>query len=170
MTAATGADPQAAAGPKERIGFSAWWMLAVLFLFYFIAWVDRYSLTMMVEPIKADLGLSDFRMSLILGPAFAVFYGVFGLPLGLAADRFSRRWVIFKGYAEASKVPPDWHGWLHHTFAEPPTVEPLMKRSWEKEHRPNLSGTQYAWRPTGSIARTGKRPPATGDYEAWTPE
>ena len=97
MTAATGADPQAAAGPKERIGFSAWWMLAVLFLFYFIAWVDRYSLTMMVEPIKADLGLSDFRMSLILGPAFAVFYGVFGLPLGLAADRFSRRWVIFIG-------------------------------------------------------------------------
>ena len=81
-----------------------------------------------------------------------------------------RRWVIFKGYAEASKVPPDWHGWLHHTFAEPPTVEPLMKRSWEKEHRPNLSGTQYAWRPKGSIARTGERPPATGDYEAWTPE
>ena len=81
-----------------------------------------------------------------------------------------RRWVTFKGYAEASKVPPDWHGWLHHTFAEPPTVEPLKKRSWEKEHRPNLSGTQYAWRPKGSIARTGERPPATGDYEAWTPE
>jgi len=72
-------------------------MLGVLFLFYFIAWVDRYSLTMMVEPIKADLGLSDFQMSLVLGPAFAVFYAIFGLPLGLAADRFDRRWVIYIG-------------------------------------------------------------------------
>ena len=70
-----------------------------------------------------------------------------------------RRWVIYDGYAEASKVPPDWHGWLHHTFAEPPTVEPLKRRSWEKEHRPNLSGTIHAWRPKGSIARTGERPP-----------
>ena len=33
-----------------------------------------------------------------------------------------RRWVIFTGYAEASKVSPDWHGWLHYTFDEPPTV------------------------------------------------
>lgn len=81
-----------------------------------------------------------------------------------------RRWVTYNGYAEASKVPPDWHGWLHHTFTEPPTVEPLKRRAWEKEHRPNLSGTQYAWRPQGSIARGGERPPATGDYEAWTPE
>ena len=81
-----------------------------------------------------------------------------------------RRWVTYKGYAEASKVPPDWHGWLHHTFAEPPTVAPLLRRRWEKEHLPNLSGTQYAWRPKGSIVRGGERPPATGDYEAWTPE
>ena len=85
-------------------------------------------------------------------------------------DGRRRRWVLYKGSADASKVPPDWHGWLHHTFAEPPTVEPLMRRSWEKEHRPNLSGTIHAWRPKGSIARTGERPPATGDYEAWTPE
>ena len=81
-----------------------------------------------------------------------------------------RRWVIYKGYAEPSKVPAEWHGWLHHTFAEPPTVEPLKRRAWEKDHRPDLSGTIHAWRPKGSIARTGERPPATGDYEAWTPE
>ena len=85
-------------------------------------------------------------------------------------DGHKRRWVIYDGYAEASKVPPDWHGWLHYTFDEPPTVEPLLRRAWEKEHRPNLSGTPLAWRPKGSIARTGERPPATGDYEAWTPE
>ena len=36
-----------------------------------------------------------------------------------------RRWVIYKGYADASKVTPDWHGWLRYTFDEPPTVEPF---------------------------------------------
>jgi NADH:ubiquinone oxidoreductase subunit len=81
-----------------------------------------------------------------------------------------RRYVTYNGYAEASKVPPDWHGWLHHTFEEPPTVEPLKRQAWEKEHRPNLSGTVHAWRPKGSIARTGERPAATGDYLPWTPE
>ena len=81
-----------------------------------------------------------------------------------------RRYVIYKGYAEPSKVPAEWHGWLHHTFAEPPTVEPLLVRAWEKPHIPNLSGTQYAWRPRGSILRSGKRPAATGDYQPWNPE
>lgn len=81
-----------------------------------------------------------------------------------------RRWVIYPGYAEASKVTPDWHGWLHYTFEEPPTVEPLMRRSWEKDHQPNLTGTVNAWRPKGSIARGGERAAATGDYQAWTPE
>ncbi len=81
-----------------------------------------------------------------------------------------RRWVIFNGYAEASKVSPDWHGWLHHTFEEPPTEAPLPRKAWEKEHRPNLSGTIYAYRPKGSLARGGERQRATGDYEAWTPE
>jgi len=81
-----------------------------------------------------------------------------------------RRWVIYQGYAEASKVPAEWHGWLHYTFEEPPTVEPLMRRGWEKDHIPNLTGTVEAWRPAGSIARAGERPRATGDYQAWRPE
>jgi NADH:ubiquinone oxidoreductase subunit len=85
-------------------------------------------------------------------------------------DGRKRRWVIFSGYAEASKVSPDWHGWLHHTFVEPPTVEPLLRRAWEKEHLPNLSGTIYAYKPAGAIGRGGERQKATGDYEAWTPE
>jgi len=85
-------------------------------------------------------------------------------------DVHKRRWVIYNGYAEASKVPPEWHGWLHYTFDEPPTVEPLKRRGWEKDHLPNLTGTVEAWRPAGSIARAGERPRATGDYQAWTPE
>lgn len=85
-------------------------------------------------------------------------------------DGRRRRWVIFQGYAEATKVPPDWHGWLHHTFSDPPTVAPLPRQAWETEYLPNLTGTVEAWRPAGSLTRTGERPPATGDYEAWRPE
>ena len=85
-------------------------------------------------------------------------------------DQRKRRWVVFEGVAEASKVSPDWYGWLHYTFDEPPTRAPLMRRSWEKDYIPNLTGTLMAWRPKGSISRTGERPRATGDYEAWTPE
>ena len=81
-----------------------------------------------------------------------------------------RRWVIYNGYAEASKVPAEWHGWLHYTFDEPPTRAPLPRKAWEKDHQPNLTGTVHAWRPKGSIARGGERPKATGDYEAWRPE
>ncbi len=85
------------------------------------------------------------------------------------ADR-RRRYVIYRGYADGSKVPAEWHGWLHHTFAEPPTVAPLTVRPWEKPHLPNLTGTLFAWRPKGSILRGGERARAVGDYQAWTPD
>ena len=81
-----------------------------------------------------------------------------------------RRWVIYKGYAEASKIPPEWHGWMHYTWDEPPTVEPVLRRSWELDHQQNLTGTALAYKPKGSIARGGERAPATGDYQAWRPE
>ena len=85
-------------------------------------------------------------------------------------DGRKRRWVIYQGYAEPSKIPPDWHGWMHYTFDEPPTVAPLKRKRFELEHRPNLTGTIYAYKPKGSLARGGERQRATGDYEAWTPE
>jgi NADH:ubiquinone oxidoreductase subunit len=85
-------------------------------------------------------------------------------------DARKRRYVIYKGYAEPSKIPPDWHGWMHYTFDEPPTVAPLKRQVWELDHVPNLTGTIYAWRPPGSISQGGQRPQATGDYEAWKPE
>ena len=85
-------------------------------------------------------------------------------------DGRKRRWVIYKGYAEASKVPPEWHGWLHYTFDEPPTVEPLKRQAWEKDHLPNLTGTIHAYKPQGALSHGGERQKATADYEAWTPE
>lgn len=85
-------------------------------------------------------------------------------------DGRPRRWVVYNGVAEASRVPPDWHGWLHHTFEDPPTVAPFKTKSWEKPHQPNMTGTVAAYRPPGSLDRGGHRSKATGDYEAWTPE
>ena len=85
-------------------------------------------------------------------------------------DNRKRRWVIYQGYADASKVPPEWHGWLHYTFDEIPTAQNLPRQPWEKDHVPNLTGTVNAWRPSGSIARRGERARATGDYQPWTPE
>lgn len=81
-----------------------------------------------------------------------------------------RRYVAYNGYADASRVPSDWHGWLHHTFPDAPTDAPLPRKPWETDHRPNLTGTVNAYRPSGSITRGGERQRATGDYEPWTPE
>lgn len=80
-----------------------------------------------------------------------------------------RRWVIYNGPAEASRVPAEWHGWLHRTTDILPTEAEIPVRSWEKPHRPNLTGTAYAYAPKGAISEGGERARATGDYEAWKP-
>jgi NADH:ubiquinone oxidoreductase subunit len=82
---------------------------------------------------------------------------------------FERRWVVYNGVAEASTVPPAWHGWLHHTVDVPPTQEKVTPMPWWKPHRPNLTGTPAAHRPVGSTLSQGRRPKATGDYKAWKP-
>jgi NADH:ubiquinone oxidoreductase subunit len=79
-----------------------------------------------------------------------------------------RRWVIYNGEAEASRVGPDWHGWLHYTWDEPPTKAPLKHKPWEKPHEENLTGTPLAYAPPGSIRRPA--PVERTDYEAWSPE
>jgi NADH:ubiquinone oxidoreductase subunit len=79
-----------------------------------------------------------------------------------------RRWVIYKGTVDASRVPADWHGWLHHTCEEPPNGKACVK-PWERNHVPNLSGTEGAYYPPGSLMRGGKRARVGGDYEPWSP-
>lgn len=79
-----------------------------------------------------------------------------------------RRWVIYNGEAEASRVSPDWHGWLHFTWDEPPTKTPVRRKAWEKPHRENLTGTPLAYAPPGSIRRP--EPADRSDYEAWSPD
>ena len=80
----------------------------------------------------------------------------------------SKRWVIFNGEVEASKVDPEWHGWLHRTWDEPPNEKPLKRKDWEKPHQENLTGTALAYAPAGSIRRA--EPVERKDYEAWSPQ
>ena len=86
------------------------------------------------------------------------------------AGRRERRWVVYEGEVEASRVPPEWHRWLHHVSDAPPTEAPLEARAWEKPHRPNATGTAAAYRPPGHILSGGRRDRATGDYEPWHPD
>ena len=80
----------------------------------------------------------------------------------------ARRWVVYNGDIEASRVGPEWHGWLHHTFKEPPTREPLTHKAWEKPHEANPTGTSAAYHPPGSLYRAD--PAKRRDYDAWQPE
>jgi NADH:ubiquinone oxidoreductase subunit len=88
---------------------------------------------------------------------------------GKDSEGRTRRWVIFNGYAEASAIPPGWHGWMHHRTDVPPSKENYVARDWQKPHRANQTGTAQAYRPPGSLSVPGERPRVTGDYDAWTP-
>ena len=81
-----------------------------------------------------------------------------------------RRWVIYNGNNDASRVPAEWHGWLHHTIEGTPESCLPPPRIWEREFTPNATGTPNAYRPTGALEKGGKRQRATGDYEAWSPD
>ena len=83
--------------------------------------------------------------------------------------RKRKRWVIYKGEREASRVPPEWHGWLHYTVDETPEEAPPERNPWQADHRPNMTGTPEAWHPPGSEYEGGRRDAATGDYEPWRP-
>ena len=79
-----------------------------------------------------------------------------------------RRWVMFRGGRDASKVPPEWHAWLHHMVEEPLTEKAANAASWQIEHRPNPTGTTSAYRPQGHELHGGGE---GGDpYQAWRPD
>jgi len=81
-----------------------------------------------------------------------------------------RRWVKYaSGNVEASEVPPEYHGWLHHQTNDFPSNKSGYRKSWQKDHTPNLTGTTLAYQPSGHELQGGQRNKSTGDYEAWTP-
>ncbi|WP_336985664.1 NADH:ubiquinone oxidoreductase subunit NDUFA12 [Altererythrobacter aquiaggeris] len=86
------------------------------------------------------------------------------------ADGRERRWVIYEGANDASRVPAEWHGWLHGSGDDVPESYLPPAKIWEVEHMQNTTGTNLAYRPQGALERGGRRARATGDYEAWTPD
>ena len=77
----------------------AWYLVSILTIAYILSFVDRYILGLLIEPIKADLDLSDTQIGWLLGFAFAIFYATMGLPLGYLADRKRRTWLVAAGIA-----------------------------------------------------------------------
>ena len=75
----------------------AWYVVAILTLAYTVSFIDRQILNLLVQPIRADLGISDTQISLLQGIAFAIFYSVLGVPIARLADRGNRRNIIAAG-------------------------------------------------------------------------
>jgi len=89
-------------------------VLVLLTLAHILAYVDRWILSLLIQPIKADLQLSDFQIGLLLGPAFAILFIAMGVPFGWLADRFDRRRLlafgitVWCGFTAASCLADDF--------------------------------------------------------------
>ena len=79
-------------------------------------------------------------------------------------DSKGKRWVIYKNDVESSKIPPEWHSWIHFLNTNNPTVE-TKKYSWQKKHEENLTGTKQAYKPDGSLMNNSKK--NMKKYETW---
>lgn len=79
-----------------------------------------------------------------------------------------RRWVIYNGVVEPSKVPAAWHGWLHYTLDAP--LGEGKHYGWQKPHLPNLTGTVARHLPAGHPSKGGGRAKSSADYQPWKPE
>lgn len=92
----SGNGASAAEPPWPRPAYS-WYVVGVLLLAYTLSFIDRMILSLLVEPVRASLNISDTQFSLLIGLAFALFYTLAGLPLAWIADRYNRRNLIIGG-------------------------------------------------------------------------
>ena len=84
-------------------------------------------------------------------------------------DKNSKRWVIFNGKVEASKIPPHWHAWLHKSIELPP-LEYKHKYKWQQDHQENKTGSKDAYFPSSHpLSKTYNFDQPKKDYESWTP-
>lgn len=82
----------------------------------------------------------------------------------------ARRWVIYNGSNDASRIPAEWYSWMHHQIDGHPDEVLPPARAFHKLREPNMTGTEKAYRPSGALEKGGQRAAASGDYEAWAPE
>ncbi len=131
--------------------------------------------------------MSLFSLLGVLSPAHIRFFTLFSRARRVGQDGYgnvyyeraartgyahTRRFVVYHGAPDPSRVPAEWHGWLHHQTDALPTspTAPGYRRTWQKPHLPNMTGTDAAYTPPGHIRKGAKRASATGDYIAWTPD
>jgi NADH:ubiquinone oxidoreductase subunit len=81
-----------------------------------------------------------------------------------------RRWVLYAGSNDTSRIPPDWHSWIHGTIDDVPDKALPAARRWEKAATANLTGSADAYFPAGAYGAGDKRAAASGDYQAWSPD
>ena len=81
-----------------------------------------------------------------------------------------RRWVMYEGSNDVSRVPPEWYAWLTRQIDDVPNRALPPPPPFLKAPAPNLTGTPLAYRPSGALERGGRRQAASGDYQAWTPD
>ena len=75
-----------------------------------------------------------------------------------------KRWVIYKNRVESSKIPPNWHSWIHFQTKNKPNLKGQLF-SWQKQHEENLTGTKRAHKPDGSMLNNEKKD--MKKYETW---
>ena len=75
-----------------------------------------------------------------------------------------RRWVIFNGDIEASRVPAEWHGWLHYTVDDIPNDD-MIRKKWQRSHQMNMTGMKLV----DHDQKDTSNQPSSSDYIAWKP-
>ena len=75
-----------------------------------------------------------------------------------------KRWVIYKNKVESSKIPPEWHSWIHFLRHAKPS-DNQKKFKWQKKHEENLTGTSKAYRPEGALNSDSRK--EIKKYETW---
>ena len=78
-----------------------------------------------------------------------------------------KRIVRYNGQVESSKIPPEWHSWLHHTDKKCPANYKIKKYDWQKQHLPNLSGTIHSYKPD---FKKNKKSNSENYYQSWNPK
>ena len=92
-------------------------------------------------------------------------------PLGnLYFEGKGRRWVMYEGSNDVSRVPPDWYAWLTRQIDDVPDKALPPAPKFLREPTPNLTGTPAAYRPSGALEKGARRQRSSGDYQAWSPD
>ena len=104
--------------------------------------------------------LGTFLYTLILGK----FVGIDDFGNKYYTSAKGKRWVIYKDLIESSKIPSEWHLWIHFIKNKIPT-DNIKRYEWQKKHEENLTGTKKAYKPEGALSNDNRK--NMKKYETW---